>query len=67
MKASILLAAIVGLGVSSCGSDAPDPEEERDPFFTEEEWAIIRDLSPIPELPRSPTNRFADDASCDRT
>jgi cytochrome c peroxidase len=55
--AASLLTAVAWLG--GCGSDEPD--EPRDPFFTEAEWAQIRELSPLPELPPDPTNRFADD------
>jgi cytochrome c peroxidase len=50
------------LALAACGSDGgPEPEEPRDPFFTEAEWAQIRELSPLPPLPASPTNRHADD------
>jgi cytochrome c peroxidase len=52
---SLLVFAVLG----GCGSDEPD--KPRDPFFTEEEWAEVRKLSPLPELPPDPTNRFADD------
>jgi cytochrome c peroxidase len=29
--------------------------------FSDAEWEIIRTLSPVPELPENPTNRYADD------
>lgn len=59
--------ALLGLllVLAACGSDSdpPDPVEPRDPFFTEAEWSMIQELSPLPELPASPTNRFADNAA----
>ena len=47
------------LGLFSIGCECKDPELEP-VVFTEEELHEIRKLSPLPELPPSPTNRFAD-------
>lgn len=53
--------------LGACGSDDdPAVDEPRDLFFTEEEWAQIRQMSPLPDLPLSPTNRFADDPAAAR-
>lgn len=45
------------LGAAGCA-----PEEELiDGVFTPAEWEKVKILSPLPELPEDPTNRFADD------
>lgn len=40
------------------GADTKDP---RDPFFTDAEWKVIETLSPLPPVPKDPTNKYADD------
>jgi cytochrome c peroxidase len=42
----------------SCGANDPRPATLT---FSEEEWAIVETLSPVPEVPANPTNVYADD------
>lgn len=52
----LLLATVLG-PLAAC-----TPEEELvDGVFTPAEWEKIKELSPLPELPKDPTNRHADD------
>lgn len=48
---SIVLGCLFAIG---CGEDKIDG-------FTEAEWAVISELSPLPDPPPDSTNRFADD------
>jgi cytochrome c peroxidase len=52
-----LLTTVCGALISGCASDADDTQED----FSAAEWATIRQLSPVPELPDNPTNLHADD------
>jgi len=47
-----LIAALAG-----CASE----EELVDGLFTPGEWAVVQTLSPLPEVPAEPTNKYADD------
>jgi hypothetical protein len=50
------LLSIAG-ALGGCGSDSDLIDE----LFTDEEWRLIENFSPLGEPPPSPTNRYADD------
>lgn len=56
----ILLCAV---GVAGCASEDPDSRErgDRDVSLTAEETLFLRTMWPLPALPPSPTNAYADD------
>jgi cytochrome c peroxidase len=57
----LLLAVLPWAFVDGCGN-AFEPERGDDPYFTASEWEKILTLSPLPDPPSDPTNRWADDA-----
>jgi cytochrome c peroxidase len=46
--------------ISGVGCSDP-PSTLRDGIFTQADWTKIQTLSPLPEVPANPTNRYADD------
>jgi cytochrome c peroxidase len=52
------VAAVAAVAVVGCGGEEDDLV---DGVFTAEEWARVETLSPLPDVPAEPTNRYADD------
>ncbi len=46
---------------ASDASDGADGSTGKD-GFTDAEWAVLKTLGPLPDVPKDPTNKFADDA-----
>jgi cytochrome c peroxidase len=59
MTSRVLVAGVMALVCAACQREAV----EGPVVFSEDEIRQIRKLSPLPELPPSPTNRYADDAA----
>jgi cytochrome c peroxidase len=55
-----ILGCVVGFGLSAC-AEAEEEDELVDDLFTAHEWQAIQRFSPLPLVPPSPTNRYADD------
>ena len=53
-------ACAIGLALTACSGAE---EELVDGIFTAEEWAKIQELSPLPDPPDDPTNRYQHDAA----
>lgn len=58
MDARWIGACAIGLSLAACNGAQ---EELVDGIFTPEEWAKIQELSPLPDPPDDPTNRFQHD------
>lgn len=56
MARKLVVSLVCLLGAASCAE-----EELVDGVFTPEEWEKIKTLSPLPDPPEEPTNRYADD------
>ncbi len=50
---------LLGLEAAGCGS-SDGSDGSADGVFTAEQWAQVKQLSPLPELPRDTTNKYAD-------
>jgi cytochrome c peroxidase len=57
MKSLLTCLVIIGFGCSD------PPSTLRDGLFTEAEWTKIQTLSPLPDVPANPTNRYADNTA----
>jgi cytochrome c peroxidase len=64
---SCILALVfaIGLGFSAIADNAARNVKQTDPegFFSPQEWAIIKTLSPLPGLPVDTTNKYRDSAA----
>jgi len=49
------VAALAALGIGACGETLVDET------YTPEQWTIIQSLSPLPDLPKDPSDAVADD------
>lgn len=57
MYRSVCLALVCALVAVACNGE----DELVDGVFTPDEWQKIKTLSPLPDIPPEPTNRYADD------
>lgn len=62
LSSAALTIALALLAAASCGRKAP----ESTPAWSDKEVAMLRTLSPLPEMPHDDTNAYADDARAAR-